>query len=93
MHIEYTRHAELKLKERRISKSEVNAIINDPDEILLDIETGNLVAVGNMESKPDHKLIVVYSHGEIIKLVTIINASKTDIVKTREKNGRWVKIG
>ena len=67
MHIEYTRHAELKLKERKISKSEVNAIINDPDEILLDIETGNLVAVGNMESRPDHKLIVVYSDGETRK--------------------------
>jgi hypothetical protein len=58
MHIEYTRHAELKLKERKISKSEVNAIINDPDEILLDIETGNLVAVGNMESRPDISLLL-----------------------------------
>ncbi len=48
--LECSYHAELKLKERRISKSEVVEILKNPEEVFLDIETGNLVAVGMRKS-------------------------------------------
>jgi hypothetical protein len=85
-------HAELKLKERRISKSEVEEILINPEEVFLDVETGNLVAVGTRKSKGDHRLIIVYSSGERIKLITVIDTSRTEIIKMREEKGRWVRI-
>ncbi|MCZ7381931.1 MAG: DUF4258 domain-containing protein [Candidatus Methanoperedens sp.] len=85
-------HAEMKLKERKISKSDVEDILNNPESVFLDIETGNLVAVGERKSRPDHRLIIVYSSGERIKLITVIDTSRMEIVKMREKRGRWVRI-
>ena len=67
MHFEYSVHAEQKLKERRISKSEVEEVLKGPEDMFLDIETGDLVAVGKRRSKEGHKLIIVYSLGKELK--------------------------
>ncbi|WP_157834015.1 DUF4258 domain-containing protein [Candidatus Methanoperedens nitratireducens] len=82
----------MKLKERKISKSEAEDIIKNPESVFLDIETGNLVAVGERKSRPGHRLIIVYSSGERIKLITVIDTSRMEIIKMREKRGRWVRI-
>jgi len=62
------------------------------DEVLLDVKTGNLITVGNRTSRQGHRLLVVYSPGKIIKLVTVIDTSRNEIIRTRGKKGRWVKI-
>ncbi len=92
--IEFSEHAKLKLKERGIDKIEVLNVLKVPLSVFLDVETGNLVAVGNRIHKLGHQLIIVYSIiGNIIKVVTVIDVSKSrDIIKRREKKGRWVKI-
>jgi len=91
MSIEYSEHAELKIKEREIQKHEIEEIIKNPEEVFLDVETGNLVAVGDRKSKQGHKLIVVYSQ-ERNKIVTVIDTSRMKIIKRRKALGRWVKI-
>lgn len=91
MDFEYTRHAQLKIEERGIQKSEVEEILKSPEEVLLDLETGNLIAVGKRETVQDHYLIVVYS-SEKEKVITIIDTSKKEIVNRRKEKGRWVKI-
>ncbi len=91
MRIDYTKHALLKLKEREIGRSEVQSVLRTPEELLLDIETGNLISVGKREDRENHLLIVVYSP-EIRKVVTVIDTSKVDILQKRKENGRWVKI-
>lgn len=88
---EYTRHAQLKIEERGIQKSEVEEILKSPEEVLLDLETGNLIAVGKRETVRDHYLIIVYS-SEKDKVITIIDTSKKEIVNRRKEKGRWVKI-
>ncbi len=90
--LECSYHAELKLKERRISKSEVVEILKNPEGVFLDIETGNPVAIGMRKSIKGHRLIIVYSSGEKIKLVTVIDTSKMEIIRIREEKGRWIKI-
>ena len=85
-------HAELKLKERRISKIELEEVLTNPENLFLDVETGNLIAVGMRKSVKDHKLIIAYSSGEKIKVVTVIDTSKMEIIKNREEKGRWIKI-
>lgn len=67
-------------------------ILTNPEKVYLDVETGNLVAVGMRKSIEDHILIIAYSSGERIKLVTVIDTSKTEIIKNREEKGRWIKI-
>ncbi len=91
MHFKYSKHAEFKLKEREIQKHEVEEILKKPEEILLDVETGNLIAVGNRRSKQNHKLIIVYSQ-EKNKIVTVIDTSRMEIIKKRKEMGRWVKV-
>jgi len=86
---EYSEHAELKLKERKILKPEIEEVLSNPDYLFLDVETGNLVAVGNRKYKQGHMLLVVYSHG---KVISVIDTSKMDIIKKRVETGRWVKI-
>ena len=92
MNLELSSHAELKIKERRISKTEIEDVLKNPTDVFLDIETGYLVAVGARSSINGHILIIVYSSGERIKLITVIDTSKTDIMRTREEKGRWVRI-
>ena len=92
MHFEYSTHAEQKFKERGISKSEVEEVLKSPEDVFLDIETGNLVAVGKRRSKEGHKLIIVYLPGKRIKVVTVIDTSRMEIIDRREERRRWVKI-
>ncbi len=92
MDFECSYHAELKLKERRITKSEVEDILTNPEKVYLDVETGNLVAVGIRKLIKNHILIIAYSSGERIKLVTVIDTSKNEIIKNREEKGRWIRI-
>lgn len=58
------------------------------------LRQGILVVVGNRMHKLGHQLIIVYLIiGNIIKVVTVIDVSKSrDIIKGKEKKGRWVKI-
>jgi Domain of unknown function (DUF4258) len=92
MALDLSEHSAYKLKERKISISEVEDVLEEPENIYLDIETGNLVAVGERKSRVGHILIIVYSSGERIKLITVIDTSKMEIIKNREEKGRWVRI-
>ncbi|MHA1835212.1 MAG: hypothetical protein ACTSV7_14650 [Candidatus Baldrarchaeia archaeon] len=58
------------------------------------LRQGILVVVGNrMHILVDDLIIVYLIIGNIIKVVTVIDVSKSrDIIKRREKKGRWVKI-
>ena len=58
------------------------------------LRQGILVVVGNrMHILVDDPIIVYLIIGNIIKVVTVIDVSKSrDIIKRREKKGRWVKI-
>jgi len=81
----------LKLKEREIEKEEVKQVMEYPEEILLDTETGNIVIVGDRSLKIDHKLLVVLSE-DMQKVVALIDTSKIDIINRRKEKGRWIKI-
>jgi len=58
---------------------------------LLDIETGNIVIVGNRNKLPGHKLLIVISQ-DLQRVITLIDTSKHDIIKQRKEKGRWIKI-
>ncbi len=57
MNLKYTKHAAEKLKERGISKDEVETLIKSPEDVLLDIETGNLIFLGKRENQKRLRLL------------------------------------
>jgi len=87
--LKFTRHAEEKLKERGITKSEVISTITNPDEVLFDTVRGNLVAIRKMN---DYYLIVIYTPTKPIRVVSALVTSKLNIVENRVKRGRWVRL-
>ncbi len=87
--IEFTRHAEEKLKERGITKDEVIDVITNPDEILFDTIKGNLVAIRKIN---DYYLIAIYTPTKPIRVVSALVMSKLNIVENRVKRGRWVRL-
>jgi len=64
--IEFSEHAKLKLKEKGIDEIEALNVLKVPLSVFLDVETGNLVAVGNRIHKLGHQLIIVYTTIEIL---------------------------
>lgn len=91
MQIEFTKHAELKMKERLIDHSDVIEILKQPEEVFLDTETGNIVFTGKFHKKQSHILIIVLSY-DMKKVITIIDTSKADIINKRKEKSRWIKI-
>jgi len=77
--IEFTRHAEEKLKERGITKDGVIDVITNPDEVLFDTVKGNLVAIRKIND-----LIVIYTPTKPIRALVM----KLNIVENRVKRGR-----
>lgn len=91
MEFEFTLHARLKMEERNIDEKEVSKAIKEPEEIFLDVDTGNIVVTRTVENKPGHKLIVVMSY-DMKKVITIIDTSKIEIIERRKEKLRWIKI-
>ncbi len=90
--LEFSEHAKLKIEERNISSSEVSTVLRTPSAVFLDVETGYFIAIGRA-SKPDHYLIVVYVvQKDKVKVITIIDTTKMEMVKRREEEGRWVMV-
>ena len=87
--IEFTKHAEEKLKERGITKEEVIDVITNPDEVLFDTVKGNLVAIRKVN---DYYLIVIYTPTKPIRVVSVLVTSKLNIVENRVRRGRWVRV-
>jgi len=89
---ELSEHAKLKIEERNLSALEVTSVLKEPVAVFLDVETGYFIATGSA-SKPNHFLIVVYElRKDKVRVITIIDTTKLELVKRRVEKGRWVKV-
>ncbi len=87
--IQFTDHARMRLREREIPEQDVIETVKNPDEVLFDADKGNLVAVKKVG---DMHLIVIYAPSKPVRVISIIQTSKLNIVENRIKRGRWVKL-
>ena len=87
--VRYTRHALRRMRERGLSLDVVEDTLHSPDDILLDVATGRLIAINYSEG-----LVVVYEvRGGIFTVVTVIVVSDVGkLVKKREVSGRWRRL-
>ncbi len=87
--IQFTDHARMRLREREIPEQDVIETVKNPDEVLFDADKGNLVAVKKVG---DMYLIVIYAPSKPVRVISIIQTSKLNIVENRIKRGRWVRL-
>ena len=77
--MEYSSHAQARLKVRNIKGDEVERVLLSPQELYFDVVTGNLVAIGRRAFRSHHWLIVVYTrYNEVYRVITIIDAKSLD---------------
>lgn len=70
----------------------MSTILKTPSAVYIDVETGYFIAIGRA-SKPDHYLIVVYvAQKDEVRVITIIDTTKLEMVEKRVEKGRWVKV-
>jgi len=75
----FTFLAKIRLKVRKIDKSEANRILKSPQKLYFDTATGASVAVGPKISIKGHWPIVVYTIEEnAIKIINVIDISSID---------------
>ncbi len=87
--IQFTDHARMRLREREIPEQDGIETVKNPDEVLFDADKGNLVAVKKVG---DMYLIVIYAPSKPVRVISIIQTSKLNIVENRIKRGRWVRL-
>jgi len=89
--IVFTDHAKDKLyKELRklgVTERTVTDVINDPDELLYDSQTGRFVALSL-----NHSVAVVYeeNNGDILVITVIYSSALKETVDARRRSGRWM---
>lgn len=86
MRIVFTRHALRRMEERGVTRENVYEALGEPDELLLDTETGRFIAV-----KYGAGLCVVVDAAEdMVKIVTVlVNSNLERLVERRKSRGRW----
>ncbi|WP_290595851.1 MULTISPECIES: DUF4258 domain-containing protein [unclassified Archaeoglobus] len=87
--VKFTDHARKRLQEREIPEQDVINAVKDPDDVLFDADKGNLVAVKKVG---DVHLIVVYAPSRPLRIISVIQTSKLNIVENRIRKGRWVRL-
>ena len=87
--IEYTEHALRRLKERRISKDEVEYVLMNYQELLYDVEEKHYVFINY-----NLKLVVVADlEDNTCIVVTLYPSTKLGkLVAKRKRNKRWVEV-
>ena len=89
----YTKHLKSKLQLREISNDLPKNIYSNTRERYYDKETGNNIAIDNIEYKgKEREMIVVYNEKpDRINIITI-HTIKSDEKNNKIKKGRWIKI-
>ena len=92
--IDFSKHANMKIKERKISEKDVEKVLKEPDLVFYDLFTRGLISIGKIQIEGiSTNLIVVYTKQEnTIKVITAYPC--TNIAKEIKKKEvrRWIKI-
>ncbi len=87
MKIIFSKHAERKIRERRVKKENVEKILKEPDFIFYDLHTRSLINIAKIEVEDvSTNLVVAYTKQETsLKL----SPSILKILKEESKRRRW----
>ncbi len=93
MKIEFSKHAEVRLRLRGISKDAVKKVIKGVDSRYYDVETRNLIAFANVKLKAKMRLLCV-AYQEVFGITVVVTAHPISEQQARNRilRGRWVKV-
>jgi len=94
MKLIFSKHAEMKIKERKIIKEDIEKVLKEPDFVFYDLFTRGLINIGKVQVEgTSTNLVVVYTkQKDAVKVITAYPC--TDIVKEIKKKEvrRWIRI-
>ncbi|MEW6201329.1 MAG: DUF4258 domain-containing protein [bacterium] len=92
--IELSRHASLKLKERRLRISEIEKTVKNPDSVSYDLISKTLVAVrrAKIDGIETNLIVPFVKTGNVIKVVTVYPCRDLAKEIDRKEGTRWVRI-
>lgn len=94
MKIIFSKHAEMKIKERIIEKEEVEEVLKEPDFVFYGIYTKNFINVCKVKIKDvSTNLVVVYmKENDIIKIITVYPCKDIKRELRKKEGKRWIRV-
>lgn len=94
MKIIFSKHAEMKIKERIIEREEVEEVLKEPDFVFYDIYTKNFINVCKVKIKNvSTNLVVVYmKENDIIKIITVYPCKDIKRELRKKEGKRWIRV-
>lgn len=94
MRIIYSKHAERKIKERKVKRENIEKTLEEPYFIFYDLYTKNLINIAKIEIKGvSTNLVVVYTKQEdTIKIITLYPCKDIEREIKKKEVRRWARI-
>jgi len=91
MPIQFSDHAQEKMRRRRIKRSYAYRTLKTPDELYEDVEHGIMIAVKKVSDK---FVILAYEESdETVKVITVYYTAKMDkLIRSKTVRGAWKRI-
>ena len=89
-----SKHAQLKIKERRLDVDTIKRVIEEPASLFFDILSKTMAAIRKVEiSGIETNLVVVFTHqAEEVKVITAYPCRNIDREIKAKEGKRWLKI-
>jgi len=94
MKIIFSKHAEMKIKERNIEREDIEKVLKEPDFVFYDISTQNFINVRKLQIKEvSTNLVAVYiKQQDIIKIITVYPCKNIEREFRRKEGKRWLRV-
>lgn len=94
MRLKFSKHAEYKIKERRIRVEDIEKVLKDADFIFYDIDSKVFVSIGKIEVKQVKTNLVVLhkKENDTIKIITAYPCKNIEKEIKRKEGSKWLRI-
>jgi len=90
MKIIFSKHAEMKIKERKVKKENIEKTLKEPDFVFYDLHTRSLINIAkiNIDDVPTNLVVVYTKQEDTIKIITVYPCK--DIERNKKEGGEKV---
>ena len=94
MKIKFSKHAQNKIKERRIRVEDIENVLKNPNSIFYDVDSKAFVSIAEIEVEEIKiNLIVVHKkEGEAVKVITAYPCKNIEREVKRKEGLIWIRI-
>ena len=92
--VKLSKHAQLKIKERKIDKDLLWEVINKPGFLFYDIFTKSMIAIGKVVISDNETYLVIsfIKEGNTIKIITAYPCREIQKEIDKKEGKRWIKV-